>query len=159
MEILSKINKPLYGIAGNHDEWARLPFDDVRTVFRKTGGDWLTDTDVLAANGRVELTGSSCKTPLLPAVSRATPAKRILMVHYPEFVDTISDRHFDLILAGHTHGGQVRLPFIGGLIDLGHYEKGLYRTAAGPFYVNPGLGTFYHDMRFFCRPEVTIIEL
>ena len=85
---------------------------------------------------------------------------QIYLTHYPTAVDHIKDAQYALILAGHSHGGQVRLPFIGALIlpyGVGEYEKGLYRTKAGPLYVNPGIGTYQFPVRFGCRPEITLI--
>ncbi len=70
-------------------------------------------------------------------------------------------KKFDLILAGHSHGGQVRLPVVGGLVipyDVGKYEKGLYETKAGTLYVNPGIGSYGIPLRILCRPEITVIE-
>jgi len=162
LEILSQIEKPLYGVAGNHDHWARVPFDKIRTCFRKTGGDWLSDTNAFVLDGRLELVGSSSIGLRFPVEPAAKSRKRVLLSHYPTVVDKLPEKAFDLILAGHSHGGQVRIPFIGGKVlpyDVGPYEVGLYQTDAGPLYVNPGIGTYYLNVRFFCRPEVTVIEL
>ena len=87
--------------------------------------------------------------------------KRLLLVHYPLFVEQVKGS-FDLILAGHSHGGQVRIPFWGALTlpyRVGHYDLGLFQTQAGPLYVNPGIGTFYLPVRTWCRPEISVIEL
>ena len=81
-------------------------------------------------------------------VSRLCPADR--------------DAGEDLSVAGHSHGGQVRFPFLGAPIlpyDVGRYDRGLFRTPAGPLYVNVGLGTFPFAARLFCRPEITVVEL
>jgi predicted MPP superfamily phosphohydrolase len=66
------------------------------------------------------------------------------------------------MLAGHSHGGQVRLPFYGALVipfGVDDYELGRFDTPAGPLYVGAGIGTFYLDVRFNCRPELTLIEI
>ena len=162
MQLLSQINKPVYGVPGNHDVWERLPFDKIRSCFRKTGGDWLNDTNAVALNGRILFLG--CSGAGLPLSNNALPAatKRILLCHYPIIADRLADRRFDLILAGHTHGGQVRIPLLSSSImsyDILPYDRGLFQTTAGPLYVNPGIGSFYLDLRFFCRPEITIVEL
>lgn len=157
LNILATLNKPIYGITGNHDDWARVPLDDVKACFQKTGGDLVNNVSIPIMSGKIELTGST--TELLPAGSHSNAVRKILMLHYPTIVETIRNRHFDAILTGHTHGGQVRLPFMGSVLDVGRYDLGLFKTPAGPLYVNPGLGTFYRDVRFLCRPEITIIEL
>jgi len=93
----------------------------------------------------------------------ATPdAKRILLTHYPLDIENIKESRFDLILSGHSHGGQVRLPFLGALIvpfGVNGYQLGVYPTPAGPLHVSAGLGTFFLPVRFLCRPEITLIEL
>ena len=97
-----------------------------------------------------------------PADGRLHSGKRILLVHYPSFVDQDGIGVFDLVLAGHSHGGQVRLPGIGSLIlphGVGRYDRGFFQTPAGPLYVNPGIGTWCLRVRFGCRPELTVIEL
>jgi hypothetical protein len=69
---------------------------------------------------------------------------------------------FDLILAGHSHGGQVRLPLFGPIVEpsrIGKYDQGLFQTPAGPLYVNPGIGYCLYNARFNCRSELTVFEL
>jgi predicted MPP superfamily phosphohydrolase len=157
LQILSKVNKPLYGIAGNHDQWALRTFDDIRDMFRATGGEWLVNKAVFPAGGRAALlTSACCRVPTPPG------CKRILLEHYPSRTRHLKNERFDLMLGGHTHGGQVRVPFITKYVlpfDLDPYDKGLFRTASGPLYVNPGLGTFHLKVRFLCRPEITVIEV
>ena len=74
-----------------------------------------------------------------------------------------SPMQFDLMLAGHSHGGQVRIPFFGPVVvpyAVDEYSLGLYQTSKGPLYVNPGIGYIYtYNFRFNCRPEITVIEI
>ena len=68
----------------------------------------------------------------------------------------------DLILAGHSHGGQVRIPFYGPILlpyGVGRYDLGMFRTGCGPLYVNPGIGWFPVPIRFNCQPEITVFEI
>jgi uncharacterized protein len=67
-----------------------------------------------------------------------------------------------LLLAGHSHGGQVRIPFYGPVVvgfGVDEYDLGLFQTSAGPLCVNPGIGWFSFPYRFNCRPEITLIEI
>jgi len=67
-----------------------------------------------------------------------------------------------LVLAGHSHGGQVRLPFYGPLIvpfGVGRYDLGWFQTAASPLYDNAGIGYFHLNVRFNCRPEITGFDM
>ena len=162
LEILSTINKPLYGIYGNHDEWALVRNQDVATSFATTGGKWLEKGDETVYSNKVVIVGTNYSD--LKNINRnSAPAmKRILLNHYPSTVNYLPENSYDLILAGHTHGGQVRIPFIGNpvLQDIDKaYLKGLYHTKAGALYVNPGIGTYLWTIRFCCRPEITIIEM
>jgi predicted MPP superfamily phosphohydrolase len=69
----------------------------------------------------------------------------------------------DLIVSGHTHGGQVRLPLVGALRNPAErddlYEEGLRRRPWTQVYVSRGVGTVHIPVRFLCRPEVAILEL
>ncbi|MFZ4396524.1 MAG: metallophosphoesterase, partial [Kiritimatiellia bacterium] len=85
-----------------------------------------------------------------------------LLRHHPDLIAQIQDARFDLALAGHTHGGQSRIPLVRqltGRSDFDTYRRGLFQTPCGPLYVNPGIGTFLFKMRFLSRPEVTVIVL
>ena len=67
------------------------------------------------------------------------------------------------MLAGHSHGGQVRIPFYGPVVvpfGVDEYDLGWFSTPNGPLYVNPGIGYIYvYNFRFNCRPEITVIEV
>lgn len=160
LEILKQIKAPLYGIPGNHDYWAKVDFDLAHQVFAAQGGRWLMDESVAVADGAVNLVGvTGNKRPNWELPQRGL---NILLSHYPNWVEKISGARFDLILAGHSHGGQVRLPGVGALLTpsgVGKFEIGMFQTSAGPMYVNPGIGYFYANVRFCCRPEVTIFEV
>ncbi len=88
----------------------------------------------------------------------------ILMAHEPDYADEVVRRGgVDLMISGHTHGGQVRLPFIGALYTplLGRkYVEGLFSLANGlQLYVNRGIGAVGVPFRFDCRPELTMMTL
>ncbi|MHC4240332.1 MAG: hypothetical protein ACYSUC_11380 [Planctomycetota bacterium] len=69
----------------------------------------------------------------------------------------------DLYLAGHTHGGQIALPFYGALITLSKfgkkYESGMHKVDDTVLYVNRGIGGHAWSMRFFARPEITVFDI
>lgn len=157
LHLLAKVNKPMYGVPGNHDQWALRSFDGIRDTFRSTGGAWLADNTILLPSKRAAIMTVASRHNRTP-----TGYKRILLEHYPSGVDQIRDLRFNLILAGHTHGGQIAIPFMHKYskpLDLGDYDRGLFQSPCGPLYVNPGIGTFYLNMRFCCRPEIALIEL
>ena len=86
----------------------------------------------------------------------------VLMAHEPDYATHVSYYPVDLQLSGHSHGGQVRIPFIGApvLPDLGvKYPKGLYQVGKLALYTNVGIGTVNLPVRFDCPPEITLITL
>lgn len=88
----------------------------------------------------------------------------ILLSHRPELFDTYVSHDIDLVLSGHAHGGQFRLPLIGGLVAPNQglfpkYDDGLYSEGNTNMIVSRGLGNSIIPFRFNNRPEVVLIEL
>jgi len=88
----------------------------------------------------------------------------LAVVHAPDPVAELAALGYDLILSGHTHGGQVRLPVLGALVTNStiptKLSMGLSRLGRSFLHVSPGLGTSkYAPFRFLCRPEGTLLEL
>ncbi len=84
----------------------------------------------------------------------------ILLAHSPDVIKYTKD--IDLIVTGHTHGGQIYIPFLSRLIlpiKDKKYMKGYYKEGNTHIYVNPGLGTSTLPLRFLVSPEITVIEL
>lgn len=160
LELLQQIKSPLYGVPGNHDYWSHADFGVIAESFAKTGGRWLLDESVPAADGKVTITGATCSK--APPIALDQTTRKIVLIHYPEWVEKLASHRFDVALAGHSHGGQVRIPFYGPLIlpsGVGRYDLGLFQTSSGPLYVSAGLGWFHLNLRFNCRPEITVIEI
>lgn len=90
-------------------------------------------------------------------------AQRLLLAHSPDIVTSLHDQPFDLVLAGHTHGGQVNLPFIsGGWLKEGparQYIEGMFRVNGSQMYVNRGIGMTHVPLRVGARPEITLFTL
>ncbi len=86
----------------------------------------------------------------------------VLMAHEPDFATHVAKYPVDLQLSGHSHGGQVRIPFIGApvLPELGmKFPKGLYQVGGLTLYTNVGIGTVRLPIRFNCPPEITLLTL
>ena len=88
----------------------------------------------------------------------------LAIVHSPDPAPELTALGYDLILSGHTHGGQVRLPFVGALVTNSSVPRklsmGLSRLGPTLMHVSPGMGTSkYAPFRFLCRPEATVLEL
>ncbi|MCT4563985.1 MAG: metallophosphoesterase [Maledivibacter sp.] len=88
----------------------------------------------------------------------------ILLSHRPELFELYKEKNIDLILCGHAHGGQIRLPFIGGIIAPNQglfpkYDGGKYNYNEVNMIVNRGLGNSIAPIRVFNKPEVGVITL
>lgn len=101
----------------------------------------------------------------LQGASDAIQNYKILLAHSPEIVEQPLTQKFDLILTGHTHGGQIYLPFLTKMIipiksSAKRFIKGLYPIGEKTMlYVNQGIGTSMLPLRFLTPPEITIFEL
>jgi len=160
LDFIRQIASPVYGCPGNWDYNARADFREYDKAFRATGGEWLEDRSVFLPRYELEIFGAGMRGErIFPELSAK---RRLLLIHYPILVDRLTDRHYDLILAGHSHGGQVRVPFYGAIVlpyGVGPYQMGRYESLGGPLYVNVGLGTYQVPVRFNCRPELTVLRL
>ena len=160
LNFIRQIRAPVYGSPGNHDYWSRLSFPECERVFATTGGAWLEDRSVVLLRHDLELVGMALRG--IHAFTPPQASRRLLLMHYPEMANQLHEDRFDLILAGHSHGGQVRLPLLGALIvphGVGPYDLGYYETPGGPLYVNAGIGTYLVPMRWNCRPEITVVTM
>jgi uncharacterized protein len=86
----------------------------------------------------------------------------ILLAHEPDYADHVAQHPVDLQLSGHSHGGQVRLPYLPPLYlpDMAkNYYLGLYQVGPLTLYTNAGLGTIGVPVRLNCPPEITFITL
>lgn len=111
------------------------------------------------------------RSPQPPArVAAKTPRHlpRVLLSHVPSVAPEAAQRGIEVVLSGHTHGGQVRLPGLALVTrsSLGtHYDRGLFHFASPNaqgwtrLYINPGVGTSLLPVRFLCPPSYTVIEL
>jgi hypothetical protein len=155
---------------------AQLPTDELRDVF--TGAGWADLNNartVLKAGGRtIELAGvddphiGRDDYPAVAGPADPSVDVRIGLVHSPEprVLDDLAGDGFELLLAGHTHGGQVRVPFYGALVT----NCGLPRTMARGLHRWPGSSAYLHisaglgtsptaPVRFSCPPEASILTL
>ncbi len=160
LHFIAKIQAPVYGSPGNHDYWCRAPFSAYERVFSATGGRWLVDASLVLPERDLELVGLGREG--VPMLKPRQATRRFLLTHYPKSVEDLGAQSFDWIMAGHSHGGQVRIPGYGAIAlpwGVGRYDLGYFKTAAGPLYVNAGIGTYRIPWRFNCRPEITVVTI
>ena len=171
-EILSRIECPLrYAILGNHDVLvsSRAVTDALHTHgIPVLANSFCTPRARRPAHlARRHQGCSACRsriwTPLSPPAGIPTVNQSSCWSHEPDFADHAVGRQIDLILSGHTHGGQILLPFLPPLLlpDMGiKYVHGLFRLRDGmQLYVNRGIGAVNLPFRFRCPPEITVITL
>jgi predicted MPP superfamily phosphohydrolase len=157
-----------YAILGNHDHWtdaevvdqavraARVTLlrNENRLVEIGSVGFWLAGVDDVWEE-KHDLEAA------LAGVGDDLPV--ILLAHEPDYADEVNRTgRVDLQLSGHSHGGQVRLPYYGALAlpYLAHkYPFGLYKLGSTTLYTNRGVGLLAPPVRFNCRPEITLFEL
>lgn len=158
-------------VLGNWEYAAGLGLRRARAAYRQADVPLLVNASEIVTVGtaKIAITGVDDLIWGAPDLRRATaPARdadvRIWLVHEPVLVDRIPRdvASPDLILAGHTHGGQVRLPPFGHVVvppGTGRYVQGWFHDAAAPLYVSRGIGTSGLNVRFFCRPELPVFTL
>ena len=176
MQLLRKI-APIYAVHGNHDYNADYRQLDI--VLRECGVQvldneaiWLEKEDQgVWLVGLDDLLTDRANLRLAFAEPRLQPAFTIMLVHDPGIIQQLHDEPIHLILAGHTHGGQFRLPGIGPLVTHGIYRQyscGLYtldrivRKGSDKLiqvFISRGFGTSHLPLRLFCPAEVHIITL
>lgn len=164
LEILAMIEAPVFAVTGNHDHWGTVDLERFDAGLRRTGGRLLLDDSAPLPGGLVVVgleswysAGASDTARALAGVEPDSPV--ILLFHEPQTVELLGSRRALLMLAGHAHGGQVRLPGYGAIVTpprTGRYDRGLYQTPNGPLYVTTGIGTFMIPARFACRPEIVV---
>ena len=174
-EMLRELKCPeRYAILGNHDHF--LSGTEVTRALRSSGIPVLVNSYLpIERNGdRIWLAGLDDTLCGRPDLNQTIPASireiegqpLLLMCHEPDYADHLlvhpAGKSISLMISGHTHGGQVRLPFFGALeLPPGgrKYVQGLFRLGSMQLYVNRGLGTVGVPFRFACPPEITEFTL
>jgi len=165
---LKNLRAPGAFVLGNHDHWTNPLV--VRRAASEAGLRDLTNEvwTMRRENQNLHFCGIDdlwAGQGDLPTVLRKTPPQgaAILLCHEPDFADAHADAgRFDLQLSGHSHGGQVRVPFLGAILlpQYGRkYQMGRYQVGAMTLYTNRGVGALPPRLRFNCRPEIAVFTL
>lgn len=165
---------PIYYVTGNHEIWGNR--EEAVRMFREYGVSVLAgESDTITIKGQeIQILGIDDPeyTPekgyneiLRPVSDFNRDVFSILLSHRPEPINTFSKYGFDLVLSGHTHGGQVRVPFLyNGLYAPNQgwyppYAGGLYQVQDTVLIVSRGLSITADLPRIFNPPEVAVVEL
>lgn len=172
---------PVYYVTGNHEAWIQQ-YDKLKTGLETIGVTVLEDEAIQLEHGDEKITLAGLSDPdftingdmfgEVPAMVGAKLGEltdiedsyTILLSHRPELFGTYADCDIDLVLSGHAHGGQFRLPFVGGLIAPNQgifpkYDAGLYTDDNTNMIVSRGIGNSVIPFRFNNRPEIVLVEL
>jgi len=168
-QLLGKLQAPhgVWAVLGNHDAFTEpdritdvvqavgIPVLSNRSVPIEKDGTrfWLGGIDDVLG-GTSDLSSTLHSVPSDEAV--------VLMAHEPDYADFVASYAVDLQLSGHTHGGQVKIPFLRPLYlpELAKkYVQGLFQVRGLALYTNAGIGTVQLPVRWNCPPEVTLLQL
>ncbi len=158
----------VFAVSGNHDEYAGI--EKTTAAIRKAGVENLTNSGLWLSIGNQRLrlcgVGEFCTQhkDLPEAIGDARKGDAVIVAtHNPDFVEFFQDDRVGLMLSGHTHGGQVVLPFLGAPMVPSHFrQKYRYGLVQGPstkIFVTSGVGTLPLAVRYRCPPEVALLTL
>lgn len=162
---------PVYYVTGNHEYWldpseneqmmqgilAAGAYDLDDEAVRIEKGD---SSFMLAGLDDQHLSDETLKSLLQEQKNELS----IVLAHEPQYLQNYANTGADLVLTGHAHGGQIRLPFVGGIVApdqgfLPEYTSGQYNSADTEMIVSRGLGNSIIPVRLFNYPEVVCVEL
>lgn len=171
---------PIYYITGNHEAWMDN-YDDLHDLLLKAGVHVMDDKSELIQKGNSGINIIGVNDPdfvehdTIDGIQGAIVEKKlesllnnklynIVLSHRPELFDNYVSLGADLVLAGHAHGGQIRIPFIGGIVAPNQgffpkYTEGIYHKLETDMVVSRGLGNSIIPIRINNTPELLIITL
>lgn len=178
MDKLTKIAS-VYYVTGNHEARSGK-FNDLEKKLETAGVFVLRNTSVVLERqgASIQLLGvddplqvmdhneASAMDSVLTTVTKEMNEDdfKFLLSHRPELLSLYSQFDLDLVFSGHAHGGQIRFPFIGGIIAPGQgvypeYTAGVYSKDDTSMIVSRGLGNSLFPLRVFNRPEIIVTKL
>lgn len=150
---------PVYFVQGNHEHYS-IWYKNLTKQLWSIGVTVLDDTYVETEDCFIiGLMDGSMNVPVLDS-----DKFKILLAHRPEKFDFYAAENMDLVLSGHTHGGQLRLPFIGGFFAptqgfFPEYVSGKYEKNQVTMIISRGLGNSSFPFRLFNQPELVVVNL
>lgn len=164
---LKKLNEPMYAVLGNHD--VQLPGPPLANkIHRALAGSpvhfiehRVIDFPSFRLAGLYDWWSGRDHTGFLRALPHDKPL--LVLMHQPHSLRALRGVDFALAMAGHTHGGQVYIPWLTDKVFLlvrdEKYVNGYYDTPAGKLFVTPGVGVTGLPLRFDCPPTIDVLEL
>lgn len=171
IERVRKLSPHVYYVTGNHEWWndLRLPLVEGLTA---AGVTVVNNRHAVFRKGAIAVNlcgvddAYTGHDELAKAVAGVDASRLTLLIsHSPAPARRLAGTPIDVMLAGHTHGGQVRLPFVGAIVAPGegffpHFDKGLFTLEEGRrLYIDSGLGTSILPVRFLNRSQFSLVTL
>lgn len=161
---------PVFFVTGNHeDRLSKRDYDELMLGIQSAGAVVLDNSSVkvrMKGGKSFRLCGVSDINLSAGNITCCSDHKEftVLLAHEPQFVEFFSACGADLVLAGHAHGGQVRLPYIGGLIAPNQglfpkYYEGVHKLGETELVISRGLGKTIFPFRVFNRPEIVNVDI
>ncbi|MGL4374016.1 MAG: metallophosphoesterase [Turicibacter sp.] len=172
-------NYPIYFVTGNHEAWSGQ-FTTLNKKLEKMSVNVLRNEAVVLEKGQdhIYLLGIDDPSFQASAHEESVTASNlsmtmadvpkdsytILLAHRPEYLGVYAQQKINLVFSGHAHGGQFRLPFIGGLVAPNQgwfpaFTEGVYSKLSTNMVVSRGLGNSIIPIRLFNRPEIVVVTL
>lgn len=162
------ISKPIFFVPGNHEWWNGFI---IKSVLEDHGVTILENKKFKYAKSNTYIWIVGVDDPYLgrdklneaiEGIADSQP--KVLLAHAPNIFPTATKSDIELVLVGHTHGGQVRLPFIGAVVAPGQglfpkYDYGQFTAGSTNMIINGGLGESVLPIRFYNRPEIVLVKL
>ena len=183
MLLIEKIKHiaPVYYVTGNHEGWSGQ-FISLEKKLKENGVILLRNESITLKRGNEEVYILGVDDPSFATEGYGESYKdhkiiegalekisqksnfNILLSHRPELFNLYKEKEIDLVFSGHAHGGQIIIPFIGGIIAPNQgffpkYYKGIYKESNTIMVVSRGLGNSAFPQRFFNKPEIVSVQL
>ena len=160
---------PVYFVTGNHEIWSEQ-YTVLAVELVKYGVIILDNKSIILTRNGAEISliglpdGDVISKESETVFDFAGKIFCILLSHRPELLNEYAQKEVDLVFAGHAHGGQIRIPFLGGLFAPNQglfpkYTSGIYTQADTTMVVSRGLGNSVIPVRVFNRPELVVVSL
>jgi len=171
---------PVYYVSGNHEARVR-EYEDLKMGLAEAGVIVLEDqkVQIMREGESISILGiddpsfqedylfgdaASVTSSALSELQNESDGYTVLLAHRPELFETYVDSGVDLVFSGHAHGGQIRLPFIGGLVAPNQglfpkYDAGLFSEGSTTMIVSRGVGNSIIPIRINNRPEIVTVTL
>jgi len=161
-------SKPIFFVPGNHEWWTnyqiKSPLEDLGVHILENGQFKynIGNSHILIMGVDDPYLGRDQLNMALAGVSDSVP--KVLLAHAPNIFSKAVEANVDLVLVGHTHGGQVRLPLVGAVVAPGQglfpeFDYGQFTSGSTNMIINGGLGESVLPIRFYNRPEILLVTL